>query len=137
MIGCSVGNKIFVTSDHHFNHKNIIQYENRPFNNIDEMNKELIKKWNNVVSKNDIVYHLGDFCFSNTPSDFLKQLRGKVILIMGNHDKKIKKNVNFWYDQGFYKVYDKPIITDNYVILSHEPITQITFSTINIHGPIS
>lgn len=122
----------FITSDHHFNHKNIIQYENRPFENLSHMNNELIRLWNSVVSKHDVVYHLGDFSFGS-PSDFLKQLNGKVFLILGNHDKKSHKNLNYWYEQGFIKVYDQPIIIDN-LILSHEPIINYGFSFINIHG---
>lgn len=126
--------QIFITSDHHFNHKNIIQYENRPFSNVEQMNIELIKLWNDVVSKHDVVYHLGDFSFGS-PGDFLKQLNGKVFLILGNHDKRIHKKLNYWYGQGFDKVYDRPIIIDN-LILSHEPIVDYNFSFINVHGHI-
>ena len=52
--------KIFFTSDTHFFHNNIIKYTNRPFKNVNEMNEELIKRWNSVVPKDGIVFHLGD-----------------------------------------------------------------------------
>ena len=52
---------IFYTSDTHFCHKNILQHENRPFNDIDEMDTALIEQWNKTVGKKDTVYHLGDF----------------------------------------------------------------------------
>ena len=48
--------KIFVTSDTHFNHKNIIEYCKRPFKDTLEMNEYIIEKWNSVVKDEDIVY---------------------------------------------------------------------------------
>lgn len=44
----------------HFDHANIMKLCNRPYKNIDEMNESLIDNWNNIVSKNDTVYILGD-----------------------------------------------------------------------------
>ncbi|MBX4152323.1 hypothetical protein [Paenibacillus lautus] len=57
---------VYYTSDTHFCHKNILHYENRPYQDTEEMDAALIEKWNNVVSKNDTVYHLGDFVFGGT-----------------------------------------------------------------------
>lgn len=54
---------IFVTSDTHFNHKNIIKYCNRPFKDVEEMNEAIINNWNNLVTNDDVIYHLGDFGF--------------------------------------------------------------------------
>ena len=53
----------YFTADTHFGHGNIIKYCNRPFKNHLEMDDELIRRWNNVVSNEDEVYHLGDFEF--------------------------------------------------------------------------
>ena len=50
---------IYLTSDQHFNHKNIIKYCDRPFANTDYMNTEIIRNYNNIVKDDDIVYHLG------------------------------------------------------------------------------
>ena len=47
--------KTYLIADTHFNHKRIIEYCKRPYSNVEEMNEDLIRKWNNVVSKNDIV----------------------------------------------------------------------------------
>ena len=89
--------KHWFTSDTHFGHTNIIKYCNRPFENIDQMNKKIIDNWNNCVQEDDIVYHLGDFCFKSDSNsgkgqnvkskEWLSQLKGNIIIIKGNHDK--------------------------------------------------
>lgn len=84
------------TSDLHFGHKNIIEYCNRPFRDIQGMNFALRQKWNSVVGENDIVYLLGDVSFlgHETTTGFLESLNGGIYLILGNHDKKWKaKNI--------------------------------------------
>ena len=81
---------IFFTSDTHLGHKNIIRYCNRPFKTIDEMNEAIIKKWNDIVNPCDTVYHLGDFSFGD-PICYRERLKGKIILIKGNHDFKLSK----------------------------------------------
>ena len=89
------GSGVFFTSDSHFGHKNIIPMTNRPFADAEEMDNALIKNWNNVVGKNDIVFHLGDFCFGNPSKwkEVLEQLNGNIYLILGNHDfKNLKAN---------------------------------------------
>ncbi|OYU81772.1 MAG: phosphoesterase [Flavobacterium sp. BFFFF1] len=81
--------KIFFTSDQHFGHANIIKLTNRPFANAEEMDRELIRRWNERVAPEDEVYHLGDFALSTTEAltDVLNQLNGTIYLIKGNHDK--------------------------------------------------
>jgi len=81
-------NSTFFTSDTHFYHENIIKYCSRPFSSVDEMNKAMIDNWNNVVGKNDIVWHLGDFCFGKKDNimEIFPKLNGKINLVMGNHD---------------------------------------------------
>lgn len=93
--------KIFLVSDTHFFHSNIIKYCNRPFASVEEMNRVMIEKWNAVVSPEDTVIHLGDFALGPAPryAEILKALHGKTkILIIGNHDKSavyMKENVGF------------------------------------------
>jgi len=81
----------FFTSDHHFHHTNIISLCNRPFQNVEEMNKELIKRWNEKITTSDIVYHLGDFSWLShikAISDLLSALNFKEFhLLIGNHEK--------------------------------------------------
>ncbi|MFA8451198.1 MAG: metallophosphoesterase family protein [Bacteroidales bacterium] len=80
---------IYFTSDHHFGHKNIIKYSNRPFADVEEMNNSLIERWNSKIQKNDKVYHLGDigFCDTSTLKHIISQLNGKIHLVKGNHDR--------------------------------------------------
>jgi calcineurin-like phosphoesterase family protein len=90
----------FFTSDLHLGHANIIKYCNRPFSTLEEMNNKIISNWNARVKKEDVVFHVGDFCFKNTKNnipkgegdaqrevEYEKQLNGKIIFIQGNHDK--------------------------------------------------
>lgn len=78
----------WITSDLHFFHKNIINFCNRPFNSVDEMNEKLIDEWNSKVKEDDWIYHLGDFAFCghNKVLDLFSKLNGNILLIEGNHD---------------------------------------------------
>lgn len=77
---------IWVTSDTHFNHANIIKYCNRPFSSVEEMNETIVENWNKVVSWDDIIYHLGDFALGDKSliPNILGRLNGRVKIIMGN-----------------------------------------------------
>ena len=81
---------IWMTSDLHFNHENILKYEpvSRPFTTVEEMNEVLIQNWNSKIGPGDIVYVLGDLCMGryDTIEPIIKRLNGKIILIRGNHD---------------------------------------------------
>ena len=129
-------NNTWVTSDTHFYHNNIIKYCNRPFTSAEEMNEQLIKNWNSVVGKDDLVYHLGDFALCNKKliSEIVQKLNGRICLIMGNHDHE---NVKDYYSAGFYRVYDRPIIVQDFIILSHAPIfVTENMPYINIFGHV-
>lgn len=81
---------IFVTSDLHFHHANIIKFCNRPFKHVEDMNEALIKNINSKVGANDILFHLGDFCFQ--PHTKLAGIReqlncNNIHIVLGNHDK--------------------------------------------------
>ena len=126
----------FIIADTHFNHKNIIDYCNRPFTDVNDMNTILIRNWNSVVKNDDIVYHLGDFALGNLDvvKHFRAKLNGKIYLIKGNHDGY---NIKRYYEAGFDRVYDKPILLENQYILSHKPVpitNDITY--VNIYGHV-
>jgi calcineurin-like phosphoesterase family protein len=83
--------KHFFTADLHFGHDNIIKYCNRPFSKASEMNGVLIDNWNSRVDSKDQVWILGDIAFLNQEQivDILKQLKGNIHVILGNHDRHI------------------------------------------------
>lgn len=78
---------VFFTADTHFSHANIIKYCKRPFNSVTEMDNKLVDNWNAKVGPDDLVYHLGDFCFNPKPEQYFYRLNGKIRLIRGNHDR--------------------------------------------------
>ena len=99
---------IWFIADTHFRHKNILEFENRPFKNLDEMEEKMIEAWNLAVKKTDTVYVVGDFCFDthNGWIEILNKLKGNIILIKGNHDKSkvIKKVLNEGYLHEIHSV---------------------------------
>lgn len=85
------------TSDTHYGHSGIIGYAERPFASVDEMNEQMIMRWNAVVRPGDLVYHLGDFAFCR-PDDAVniaRRLNGRKYLIFGNHDRRLREYVPF------------------------------------------
>lgn len=119
---------VFVISDTHFGHKNIMKYEDRysklGVETIEEHDKVLIDLWNTTVKQNDLIYILGDFSFrkGEATNELLKQLNGDKVLIKGNHDIYLD-NKNF--DKSLFKgIYDYKEIRYKgvEVILMHYPI---------------
>lgn len=111
--------KIFFIADTHFSDERIIKYENRPFKCADEMNDVLIQNWNKVVNDSDDVYVLGDFGFIDRFPPIGSFLNGTIYLIKGNHD--IHEN-EYYRKIGFCEVYDRPIIFEDFWLLSHKPL---------------
>ena len=84
---------IFFTADLHIGHYNAIKFDNRPFASAEEMDAEIIRRWNNKVGPDDTVYILGDVIWKTRNDDavkILKQLNGQKILIKGNHDQFLR-----------------------------------------------
>jgi len=128
---------IFVISDMHFGHKNIMLYENRPFNNVEEMDNAIIQNWNKAVGKKDKVFVLGDASFYNKErtTQIIENLNGYKTLILGNHDEE--HSLTWWRETGFEEVYRYPIIFEKFYILSHEPLyLSRNMPYANIHGHI-
>lgn len=85
-------NNIYITSDHHFGHQNIIKYCGRPFETSEEMDKVLIENWNEIVRPQDWVIHLGDFTLENVGAarEYFRQLNGDICILCNvwHHDKR-------------------------------------------------
>ena len=130
--------KIFFTADTHYGHKNIVRGVSdwddkntcRDFKTIDEMNKAIVKKINQTIGEDDILYHLGDWSFGGKENiwNFRKQINCRNIhLILGNHDEYVKKEI--FYQQYFESVQEYLEIPDprdkkgkKKIILFHYPI---------------
>lgn len=124
----------FFISDTHFSHQNILKFEPyyRPFETIEEHDQELIKRWNSVVTQEDIVYHLGDVVFGKDNMWKLGYLNGDKRLIMGNHDCYQTQE----YLKYFTKLYGC-LQWQGFCILTHIPVcTQQLMNRFkyNIHG---
>lgn len=80
----------FYISDLHEGHYNAIQYDNRPFSNVEEMNQKITINWNSVVKSDDTVYVLGDFAMKKEGQEafvnYMSILSGHKVLVLGNHD---------------------------------------------------
>lgn len=114
---------IYYTSDTHFNHKNIIEFCNRPFRTADgqldvpAMNRHMIEAWNSRVTDEDLVIHGGDFGMGSWKewAGFRAQLKGRLLLIKGNHDRKLEH----WLKPGDFCL-DSLLTRDGYFI-THVP----------------
>lgn len=117
----------YFISDLHFGHKNVLAYDNRPFKTIEEHDKALIERWNNVVGFEDEVFILGDVSWYNATKtiEILKSLNGIKHLIIGNHDGKLLKNKGFrdqFVEITNYKEIDLEYPFKTGIVLSHYPI---------------
>jgi len=87
---------IWFTADQHFGHTNIIEYCNRPYDTIDDMDADLIQFWNRVVGRYDVVYHLGDFTLGDVEmaKKYFSLLNGTVWILNNSwhHDKRWIEN---------------------------------------------
>lgn len=116
--------QVFFTSDTHFGHSNIIKYCQRPFNSAEHMDEVLISNWNEVVSPQDIVFHLGDFCFGSDKEwiKILQRLNGTKYLILGNHD--LKKIANSSQIQDYFadiNMQMRVVVDKQKMLLNHYP----------------
>jgi calcineurin-like phosphoesterase family protein len=128
---------VFLTSDTHFGHAGVCRFTEadgitkiRPWTDPDEMDEEMVKRWNDRVRPNDKVYHLGDVVINRKSLKTLHRLNGDKVLIRGNHD--IFRDDE--YREYFRELRAYHVM--NGMILSHIPVHEASlgrFGT-NIHG---
>ena len=90
--------RVLFTSDTHFGHAAVINLCNRPFTSVDEMDQEIVERWNAAVRPGDTVWHLGDFAHKCRPDRvnwIFSRLNGTKHLIVGNHDKRPAKELGW------------------------------------------
>ena len=126
---------IWVTSDWHFNHANILRYCRPQFANIDEHNKYIIDRFNATVGKDDLVYVLGDVGFTPMTNliPLVQSMHGRKVLLIGNHDRG---TIGEYRKAGFIEVIKHPIYYSSNIILSHVPVQECLDNpwAINLHG---
>jgi calcineurin-like phosphoesterase family protein len=135
--------EIWVTSDTHFFHENIIQYCGRPFANAELMNECLVENWNSVVKPGDKVYHLGDVAmgkgYKEELGTLMSKLHGSKRLIVGNHD-----DIPFLAKGGWFKKVSMwRVFTEYNLLLTHVPVHEssiheriVVNGGVNVHGHI-
>lgn len=128
----------FFIADHHFGHRNILLYERTEFETIEQHDRHIIDEHNKIIKPTDIVYFLGDIGFGSMEhlKECLSQMKGRKILILGNHDHL---SPSLYLSLGFEKAINHPIYWeegDGKVILSHTPVKEALENpfVINIHG---
>jgi 3-oxoacid CoA-transferase subunit A len=116
--------RIFYTADLHLGHANIIRHCNRPFADVQEMNRMLIDNWNARVRNCDHVYIIGDLAYrsAESVSGMLEQLKGIKHLIVGNHDTKWMKCVDLGNYFASVEKLSEIEDTGRKVVLCHYPL---------------
>lgn len=133
------------TADHHFSHANIIRFCNRPFGSVEEMDRELIARWNLKVNENDTVYHLGDLTLQGTKAAraILSQLNGKINVIPGSHDRRWVSGLKdgIWSRTRYLVEVLPPLVTlilaKQTIVLCHYPMLswdKSHYGSLHLHG---
>ena len=126
--------KVWVWSDQQFFHKNIIEFSDRPYESVSQMNEYLVANYNDYVGKDDICIWVGDVGFKGCTfiNELLDQCNGYKILVVGNHDFNGKKLRNLAFDEThLIYVIDYP---DTRLVFTHYPMHNIPYPHVNIHG---
>ena len=122
----------FFTSDWHLGHEKVLEFDKRPFKDVDHMHRVLINSYNASISPDGICYHLGDVGFQNIEltKSILSQLNGTKILILGNHDR----SVTAMYKLGFHAVmYSATLyIAQERVTLTHCPLLGVSRENVKL-----
>ena len=126
---------VFLVSDTHFGHAGVCRFTRadgvtklRPWTDPDEMDEEMIRRWNDRVRPTDKVYHLGDVVINRKSLKTLARLNGDKVLIRGNHD--------IFRDDEYREYFRELRAYHVGMILSHIPVHAESLGRfgVNIHG---
>lgn len=86
---------IYFTSDLHIGHDRGFIFKPRGFETIEEQDGAIVDNWNKKVSTNDETYVLGDLMLGDNEHgiNVIKQLNGKIHVILGNHDTQAREKL--------------------------------------------
>lgn len=139
--------KVWIWSDTHFNHDNILKYTKRPYDNITEMNEDMLRLCRERVSDEDVLINLGDFAYAPKHKghmsfdEIFSQMPGYKIMVRGNHDQELRGQetpidqhyaVNECYDYLEYKLSKKMR-----VVMCHYPLEvwrNVQHGWVHVHG---
>lgn len=99
---------LYLISDTHFDHGNIIKYCDRPFSSASEMDSKIRSNWNERVTYNDTVLFGGDLAMarSEVAIEYAEDLRGQLLALDGNHDDIIQSDAPFPVLKSYYFTYE-------------------------------
>ena len=135
-----LGKEVYLWSDQHFRHSRVIEYANRPFDNIEDMNATMIENNNRIVSNDSIVLFGGDITFGNEDinKDVMNQMNGRQLFIYGNHDFNHggRYNTKFLKEASVCAIFQHEINGIDYdIVITHYPmLCDLPENMINIYG---
>jgi calcineurin-like phosphoesterase family protein len=123
-------------SDPHFGHRKMVEFTRadgtklRPFDTVEEMDRAIVERWNACVADGDRVYLLGDVAFNRRSIQPVRELKGRKVLVRGNHDELNLRD----YAELFDDV--RGLVSKPNFVMSHAPIHPSCMDRwkLNIHG---
>lgn len=109
---------LYLTSDLHIGHANIIDFCDRPYESVPHMNSDLAARWNEVVMPDDTVIVVGDVCMGRLDDSLaiIALLQGHKFLVPGNHDRvfeaqgtRYREQADRYLSAGFEEIYEELI----------------------------
>lgn len=129
MENATLGMKVYLISDTHFNHANIATYCDRP----KDFTERIIHNWRQIVKPEDSIIHIGDVFIGKVEgwTEIYPQLTGKKTLVRGNHDRN--RSPTWWMEHGFDSCCDSMVFRRCWI--THEPAEKLSPGCmLNIHG---
>ena len=145
--------RVFFTSDTHYNHTNICRGVTkwtdaeditRDFNTLDEMNDRIVRGINDTVGQDDILFHLGDWSFGGFESIYKFRDRincNNIHLVLGNHDHHIERDrdgIRFMFE-SVNQYLELEVNRQYNFALMHYPImswNKMNDGVIHLHGHV-